>query len=144
MAQSRRRPNPALTEWVRGFYGVGKRFSSGRSLSIATGRNENTVARLEESGHATAEVIVDIARTVGTDPLDALVLVGLLQDDEVAGGADNRLTVEEQDLLQCYRRTTPSLRLAALATVRELSNIAESALPTSHQHPAAHQGLESL
>ena len=70
MAESRRRSNPALTAWVREFYGVGKRFSSARNLSIATGRNENTVARLEESGYATAEVIVDIARTVGTDPLE--------------------------------------------------------------------------
>ena len=73
-----------LVDWLRGLYGPDRPYRTARRLSLAAGRNQNAVATIEERGHATAEVLVDLARTAGVSPLEAFRRAGWLTEEEVS------------------------------------------------------------
>ncbi len=113
--------NPELVKWVHSLYGPGKQFSSARQLSISAGRNANAVGTIEQTGRATAEVIVDIARAARVSPLDALVTGRLLKLCEVQALADDVITAEEREFLRLYRETGPDIRRIVEAGLRAAS-----------------------
>ena len=129
--------NQELVDWVRRQYGPEKRFGSPRSLSIAIGRNENQIARIEESGRASVEVLVDIARANGENPLNVFMFAGWLTEGEVNTG----LTVDEMRFLEKWRR----LSLKDRQTLDEVSegflrsNEGSAPAPPAGPEPGHHQ-----
>ena len=95
-----------LVEWLRSQYGPGRKFSTPRQLSIAAGRNQNAVASIEEKGHATADVLVDIARVVGESSLVPFQLMGWLKEEAIANG----LSANENYFISLYRSLSPHQR----------------------------------
>ena len=107
-----------LVDWLRGLYGPDRPYKTARRLSLAAGRNQNAVATIEERGHATAEVLVDLARAAGVSPLEAFRRAGWLTEEEVSAKDDGPLSAEEADLLRMYRETRPDLRRVVVAGLR--------------------------
>ena len=99
----RKRQMPAIVDWLRSKYGQGKEFRSAAKLSLAAGRNRNQVSSIEDSQNATMEVLVDIARAAGSNPLKILVLAGYLNSDEIGDVQPERLTPEEESVVSTYR-----------------------------------------
>ena len=110
MVRPRREGNASIVDWVRSFYGPGRQYASARSLSLAARHNENAVKRLEENGYATPEVLVDIARAAGVSPVDPLLIVGLLEEEEVT----TELSGREPELVRLFRRMTVFQQFALL------------------------------
>ena len=129
--------NQELVDWVRRQYGPEKRFGSPRSLSIAIGRNENQIARIEESGRASVEVLVDIARANGENPLNVFMFVGWLTEGEVNTG----LTVDEMRFLEKWRRISLKDRqtLDEVAEGFLRSNEGSAPVPPAGPEPGHHQ-----
>ena len=69
------------------------------------------MTRIEETGIASAEVLIALARAAGASPLRALEAGGYLRPEET-------LTAEEQVFLQMLRETKPDLRRVAVAGLR--------------------------
>ena len=77
-----------LVDWLRSLYGPDRAYKTARRLSLAAGRNQNAVATVEERGHATAEVIADLARAAGVSPLEAFHHAGWLTEEEISSRND--------------------------------------------------------
>ncbi len=104
MAKKREKAfNPALVAWVQAQYGAGKKHSSGRKLAKAAGRNVNAVNILEDSGEASAELLIDLARAAEVSPTEALVIAGYLTAEEV-GPSNFKPTDKERLLVVEYRQ----------------------------------------
>tara|TARA_R100001594_G_scaffold75335_1_gene110104 strand:- start:2738 stop:3148 length:411 start_codon:yes stop_codon:yes gene_type:complete len=90
-----------LSKWVRGLYGEGRKFSSGRALSRGAGRNSNTVSDIENTGKATIEAVMAIARAADFPILTALKMIGVVNDADL----DNPVFSEDEvQLLADFRR----------------------------------------
>ena len=109
--------NSALVTWARSLYGDGKRYSSGRKLAKAAGRNVNAVNILEDSGEASAELLIDLARAAGTSPTDVLAIAGYLTNEEI-GPPTFKVTEAEQGLIQEYRELPVYGQDLALGAIR--------------------------
>ena len=107
-----------LVDWLRSLYGPDRAYKTARRLSLAAGRNQNAVATVEERGHATAEVIADLARAAGVSPLEAFHRAGWLTEEEISSRNEGPISVEEADLLRMYRETKPDLRGVVVAGLR--------------------------
>ena len=107
-----------LVEWLRSQYGPNKRYKSARSLSLAAGRNPNTVIVIEERGHATAAVLIDLAEATGVRVLDLFILTGWVASDET----EPNLSPDELALLSVYRQAPEQER-------SRLRRIMEAAVP---------------
>ena len=107
-----------LVDWLKSLYGPSRPFPTARRLSLAAGRNQNAVATIEERGHATAEVLVDLAKAAGVSPLEAFYRAGWLTEEEVSSKDEGPLSQEEADLLRMYRETRPDLRRVVVAGLR--------------------------
>ena len=140
MTQNRNDGKPLL-EWLRRQYGPDKPFKSPRNLSLAAGRNENQVARIEETGHATIDVLLDLARVTGESPLAMFVLGGWLTEAEVNTG----LTVDEMRFLEKWRR----LSLKDRQTLDEVaegflrSNEGSAPVPPAGPEPGHHRQIQN-
>ena len=104
-----RRPdayNYALVAWLHEFYGAGRKFSSGRQWSIQAGRSANSVYAIEESGYATPENLIALARAAEVSPVKAIVVGGHLTQEE-GDPATLGLAQSEEELLRCFRTLDP-------------------------------------
>ena len=114
MAMPERRPyKQELVDWIRGCYGTGTRFSSAHDLSKKASHDPNAVGRLENDGNATPEKLAALARAVGDNPINILLLSELLTEDdlvEVPTVEGRPLSPEEQQLIQAFRATRPDMR----------------------------------
>jgi len=93
--------NEELVKLVRTLYGPGKKFKSPRALSFAIGRDPGAISKLEESGNATLEMVVNIARACDQSPVKFQIVAGWLSEEEVSSGG---VSVEERSLLEKMRR----------------------------------------
>ena len=107
-----------LVDWLRSLYGPSRPYATARRLSLAAGRNQNAVATVEERGHATAEVLADLARAAGVSPLEAFYRAGWVTEEELSSRNEGPLSEEEADLLRMYRETRPDLRRVVVAGLR--------------------------
>ena len=103
-----------LVQWLQEQIGRGKRFQSERRLSLAAGLNQNAVNNIMASGRADPGTLVKVARAAGVSPVHLFVLMGWLTPDD----ARSELTVDEQRLVEEYRRAPEDIRPILLATVR--------------------------
>ena len=58
------------------------------------------IATIEESGHATAEVLIDIARALGESPVKLFILAGWLDPE----GVGITLSSQDRHLIEKWRR----------------------------------------
>ena len=72
-----------LVDFVRGLYGPGKKHPNPHQLSLAMGRDPNAVSRLEETGNATPDVLLRLARAVGVSPISLFLESGFLEESDV-------------------------------------------------------------
>ena len=98
--------NSALVAWLHKFYGAGRKFSSGRQWSIQAGRSANSVYAIEESGYATPDNLIALARAADVSPILAMVVGGHLTQEE-GDPAALGLSQSEDELLCCFRTLHP-------------------------------------
>ena len=81
-------------------------YRTARRLSLAARRYQNTVATVDEWGHATSEVLANLARVAGVPPLEAFYRAGWLTKGEIPSRNEGPLSEEEADLLRMYREAS--------------------------------------
>ena len=114
------RYNQRLVDWVRQQYGPGRKYRSARQWSIAAGRNVNAVNTLEEVGHATPEVVVDLARAAGVSPIHVLIISGLLHDGE----AETKISDDALEVVAGWDQLPQQGRHWMLGSLRGMLQIA--------------------
>lgn len=103
--------NEELIKYVKNCYKKGKVvpapdgegtifIDSGRQLALALGRNSHIIRGIEESGKATAQVLIDLADLMGDDVIKVLILGKVLRPEHDKGN----LTEMENDLLTNFRK----------------------------------------
>ena len=95
-----------LAEWLTRLYGPGTQFHSARQLALAAGLNDSTLSRIIERGSASPDSLIAIARAVGEEPLQLLVMAGWLTEAEVS----KKLNKRETDLLHRFRHMRPKFK----------------------------------
>ena len=118
-----------LVTWVKSLYGPGKKFPSGRQLSIESGRNPNVVSDILNSGKGSVETVLAIAEVVDFPKIQALVIAGHLSDDDLKqANIESGLTPDEIDLLKEFRSLDDAVKTVAISQVSALRVLrAESA-----------------
>lgn len=103
--------NEELIKYVKNCYKKGKVvpapdgegtifIDSGRQLALALGRNSHIIRGIEESGKATAQVLIDLADLMGDDVIKVLILGKVLRPEH----DKENLTEMENDLLTNFRK----------------------------------------
>jgi hypothetical protein len=118
-----------LVTWVKSLYGPGKKFPSGRQLSIESGRNPNVVSDILNSGKGSVETVLAIAEVVGFPKIEALVIAGhLLKKDLRQADIKSGLKPDEIGLLKDFRSLDDAVKTVAISQVSALRALrAESA-----------------
>ena len=110
-----------LVTWVKSLYGPGKKFPSGRQLSIESGRNPNVVSDILNSGKGSVETVLAIAEVVGFPKIEALVIAGhLLKKDLRQADIKSGLKPDEIGLLKDFRSLDDVLQTVAISQVSAL------------------------
>ena len=111
MPQKPRSRNEALVTWVRGMCGPGRQFASARKWSIRAGLSPSVVSSIEESGSASCNTLIALARAANVSPLYVLQISEHLTAAECdPAQAGQRLTDRERLLLQRYRLANDAMR----------------------------------
>jgi len=118
-----------LVTWVKSLYGPGKKFPSGRQLSIESGRNPNVVSDILNSGKGSVETVLAIAEVVDFPKIEALVIAGhLLKKDLRQADIKSGLKPDEIGLLKDFRSLDDAVKTVAISQVSALRALrAESA-----------------
>ena len=118
-----------LVTWVKSLYGPGKQFTAGRQLAFATGKNMSIVSDILNSGKGSVETVLAIAEAVDFPKIQALVIAGLLSDDDLKqANIKSGLTPDEIDLLKEFRSLDDAVKTVAISQVSALRVLrAESA-----------------
>lgn len=137
--------NHRLVAWLRGQYGPDKKFKSARRLSLEAGRSPNTVGVIEEVGHATAEVLIDLAGVIGVSPAEVFRIAGWLPENDVTQVlAEND---QEVELLEGFRNLPEQGKhwtLGGIQRMLEIPGRPVRSLQIADEEPENHQeGLES-
>ena len=123
MAGSNRGEFP-LTKWIRSHYGQpNSRFPTRRKWSIAAKKNPHAVYQVEETGIGSPEMIAALARAVEADVIDALMIQGLVVQEDLEG-LQIELSSEERELVKDYR-------LLSLGDQRSVRTIAKTLLQSN-------------
>ena len=94
--------NEELVQLVRTLYGTGKKFKSPRALSFAIGRDPGAISKIEQTGNATPEMVVNIARACGQSPVKFLIIAGLLAEEDTQIPA-TQLSGQEEELVAGFQ-----------------------------------------
>jgi len=118
-----------LVTWVKSLYGPGKKFPSGRQLSIESGRNPNVVSDILNSGKGSVETVLAIAEVVDFPKIEALVIAGhLLKKDLRQADIKSGLKPDEIGPLKDFRSLDDAVKTVAISQVSALRALrAESA-----------------
>ena len=114
-----------LTKWLRAQYGPGRRWPTLRQFSIACG-NERMVPRLETQGTGDVSSLRAVSRATGEPLVNLMLLAGLVTVEEMSPRRSERLTGEEQQVLQGFRELNPEGREAVVRLLRVLLETAPS------------------
>ena len=110
-----------LVTWVKSLYGPGKKFPSGRQLSIESGRNPNVVSDILNSGKGSVETVLAIAEVVDFPKIEALVIAGHLSKKDLRqADIKSGLKPNEIGLLKDFRSLDDVLQTAAISQVSAL------------------------
>jgi hypothetical protein len=110
-----------LVTWVKSLYGPGKKFPSGRQLSIESGRNPNVVSDILNSGKGSVETVLAIAEVVDFPKIQALVIAGHLSKKDLSqADIKSNLKPNEIGLLKDFRSLDDALQTAAISQVSAL------------------------
>ena len=110
-----------LVTWAKSLYGPGKQFTSGRQLAFATGKNMSIVSDILNSGKGSVETVLAIAEAVDFPKIQALVIAGLLSDDDLKqANIKSGLTPDEIDLLKEFRSLDDAVKTVAISQVSAL------------------------
>ena len=123
MAGSNRGEFP-LTKWIKSHYGQpNSKFPTRRKWSIAAKKNPHAVNQVEETGIGSPEMIAALARAVEADVIDALMIQGLVVQEDLEG-LQIELSSEERELVKDYR-------LLSLGDQRSVRTIAKTLLQSN-------------
>ena len=99
------------------------KFKTGRKLSTGAGLYPHAVSDLIEKGTASPYVITALARAIGTNVVEALVIHGLIHEEdleEFKSDVDFPTSTEERDLLKVFRQLPHQSQLDAIQATEAL------------------------
>tara|TARA_R100001082_G_scaffold107629_1_gene81762 strand:+ start:396 stop:806 length:411 start_codon:yes stop_codon:yes gene_type:complete len=110
-----------LVTWVKSLYGPGRRFTSGRQLAFATGKNMSIVSDILNSGKGSVETVLAIADVVDFPKIEALIIAGHLSKKDLSqADIKSNLKPNEIGLLKDFRSLDDVLQTAAISQVSAL------------------------
>ena len=99
------------------------KFKTGRKLSTGAGLYPHAVSDLIEKGTASPYVITALARAIGTNVVEALVMHGLIHEEdleEFKSDVDYPTSALERELIAVFRQLPHQSQLAAIQATEAL------------------------
>jgi hypothetical protein len=123
--------NEELVNLIKNNFGKeSDKFKTGRKLSTGAGLYPHAVSDLIEKGTASPYVITALARAIGTNVVEALVIHGLIHEEdleEFKSDVDFPTSALERELITAFRQLPPETQRFALDTVQGISNLPQEA-----------------
>ena len=98
------------------------KFKTGRKLSTGAGLYPHAVSDLIEKGTASPYVITALARAIGTNVVEALVIHGLIHEEDL-----EEFKSDVDFPTSAFRQLPPETQRFALDTVQGISNLPQEA-----------------